>query len=426
MSSPLHFDVLTDKQYRPMEGDFIIRLALRMSVSDMAETLPLNLCLLIDCSYSMKGEKMDKAREAAKSLVEHLREDDLLTVITFSSDADILIDKMKMSPSKKSNAVSVIDAVRHSGVTRMDLGLDAAYHTFMESKDDFMPVLLLLSDGAPTDKNGNLLDDMEHDTLYQAISAAFKENGITTSTVGLGDASQCLAPFLEACGEKGGGVFYHARNAQDLVDQFMEELNRVKATAISDVKFVLSDVLGKIRKAAAVHPDVRGLDAPGVVGDRFELEGGSLQKGEDHAFLVEIVTPSFPGDNEKRILCQVKAEYRLEGEEREDEVMPVIIEYTNDENLIQKAAHPEVEKYKDMYKVFIQTQKAAENIRAGADPKKTQALIQSAAKTTKKLGLSKQTKQLEELSSKVEDRSVTEDDITKTSVSSRKTKVLGK
>ena len=34
MSTKLRFDVLTDKAYRPTAGEFVVRLACRMSVSD--------------------------------------------------------------------------------------------------------------------------------------------------------------------------------------------------------------------------------------------------------------------------------------------------------------------------------------------------------------------------------------------------------
>jgi len=81
MNNSLQFDVLTDKQYRPMEGDFIVRLALRLSVSDLAETLPLNLCLLIDHSGSMEGDKIEKAKDAAKQLIENLVNGDVLSII---------------------------------------------------------------------------------------------------------------------------------------------------------------------------------------------------------------------------------------------------------------------------------------------------------------------------------------------------------
>jgi len=425
MNNPVQFEVLTDKQYRPMQGDYIIRLALRMYISDLAETLPLNLCLLIDCSGSMMGDKIEKAREAAQSMVSALRQEDLLTVITFSTDAETLIDSQPMTPDAQDAALNTISAIRIQGITRMDSGLIAAYTSLEKNKGNYMPILLMLSDGAPTDSYGNMLDEAGREKLYHTISAAFKANGITSSTVGLGQAEHCLAPFLEKCGEKGGGVFYHAPSAQDLLDQFMEELKRVKATAISDVKFILSDMAGHIRKAAAVYPDVRVLDPPATRHDRFQLEGGALQKGEEHAFLVEIVTPSFDGGSPKKPLCQVRAEYTMEDAMHQSDTQPPLIEYTDDENLIRKAGHPEVEKYKAMYMSFVQTQKAFQNIRNGDDPKKTQTLLKSAAKTTKRLGLSKQTKLLEELSDKVAGQSVTEDDITKTSVSSRKTKVLG-
>ncbi|CAN2045056.1 Ca-activated chloride channel homolog [Candidatus Magnetomoraceae bacterium gMMP-1] len=422
MNSPLNFEVLIDKQYRPMEGDFIIRSALKMSVSDLAETLPLNLCLVIDCSSSMRGEKIKKARESAINLANNLREEDLLTVVAFSSEPEVLVERL--AGSDRNSILDTINSISYGGVTRMDLALESAYEVLNKSTGDYMPILILLSDGAPTDDMGNLLEESEKDKLKDKISAAFKLSSITTSTVGLGNASQCLASFLEVCADSGAGKFYFAMTPEVLADRFNEELQRVKATAISEVKFTFSDLFGKIRKAALVHPDVRELELFQLSENSFEINGGTLQKGEDQIFLTEIITPSHLRDIDKKLLFNVKAIYSLEGEEYELEGQSPVIEYTNDEDLLQKSGHSEVEKYKDMYKVFIQTQKAAQDIRSGADTKKTQILLQSAAKTTRKLGMSKQTKLLETLGNKVANGTATENDITTTSVGSRKTKVL--
>ncbi|MCP4347975.1 MAG: VWA domain-containing protein [Desulfobacterales bacterium] len=426
MDNLLQFDVVADKQYRPVEGEFVIRLGLRISVSDLAETLPLNICLLIDSSTSMAGERIQKTKDAAKSIVSNLREDDLLSVVSFSTKPELVVDSKIISSDVKNHAMSAIDALRADGVTRMDLALETAYNIFnKENRDNYMNVLLVLSDGAPTNDEGYHLKQDGLENIADMISKTYVKDKVKTSTIWLGQAKPKFSDFLETCADKGGGKFYHAETEQVLIERFMEELNRIIITAISDVKFIFSDVHGKIRKSAAVYPDVRELDDPKQVKDGFEIEGGALQKGEEHVFLTEIITPPYSGDTDKKVLCQIIMKYLSRGKEHIIQGKPVFIEYTDDEDLLQKDDHPDVSKYKDQYMQGVLTQKANQLQRQGGDSKKTKMYYENAAKLTRKLGNIKQTRKLEEIVDKISTgTAVTEDDIIAASVGSKKTKVL--
>ena len=424
MSDPMQFEVIQDKEFRPTEGSFVIRTAFRLAVPESAKTLPLNLCLLIDRSGSMSGAKIARAKEASGKLVSGLNSDDVVSLITFSDDTEVLVEQVKADADGKDRVLGAIDTINPGGTTRMDRGLDAARDVLSKQLGDFMPVLLMLSDGAPTSDTGAVLDAAGLAEIQQKFADFFTQGGLTSSTVGLGDARQCMADFLETAAEKGGGVFYPAVSPEKLAERFMEEYNRVRSTAVSDVRFFVSDILGKIRKATAVYPDVREITPYDSPKGETVLDGGALQKGDAHVFLVEIVTPEYSGGAAKQMLCNVRAKYRMEGRDFEASANPPLVEYTDEENLLRKEGHPEVEKYKAMYTAFIQTQRAAQNIRSGVDSKKTQKLLESAAKTTKKLGMAKQTKILEDLKDKVAQGAATENDIVAASVDSRKTKVM--
>ena len=151
-----------------------------------------------------------------------------------------------------------------------------------------------------------------------------------------------------------------------------------------------------------------------------------MQKGEEHVFLLEIITPEQP-DQTKKKLCEVGVHFRYEGENQSLAGGPVLLEYTGDEQLLKKPGHELVERYKALYAAFIQTKKAAVNIRAGGDSKKTKVLLQSAAKTTKRLGMAKQTKLLNDMADTLTSGgTVPENELTRMTVASRKTKVLSR
>lgn len=423
MSANVRFDSLCDKVYRPTHGDFVTRLALRMSISDLAEVLPLNICLLIDRSNSMRGAKIDAARSSARSLVEVLRPGDRFSLIAFSGSADVLLKRVDMDDFGKEQAQQAISSIQPSGVTRMDLALSQGYE-LLDGGPDFMNMLWLLSDGAPTNQAGYVLKGDDLDGLRASIGEALAEHAIVTSTVGLGDAADCLAPFLESCAEYGQGVFYHEKDPDNLAERFLEEFDRVKATAVSDARFVLENLDGRVRKAAAIYPDLRELQARSDDNGALVLDVGGLQKGEEHAFLLEIVT-SGAGEPARRKLCDVSVSYRADGAVHQEKGQATIIELTEDEALLNKPGHEDVEKFKSMYTAYQQTRFAADNVRSGGDAKKTRALIESAAKTTRRLGMTKQTKLLNAMAESLDGGgSLNENQLTEMSTATRKTKVL--
>ena len=52
--------------------------------------MPLNLCLVLDRSTSMKGARLQQVKEAARYIVDQLGDNDILSVISFSDRAEIV------------------------------------------------------------------------------------------------------------------------------------------------------------------------------------------------------------------------------------------------------------------------------------------------------------------------------------------------
>ncbi len=423
MTPKIRLQVLTDKEYRPIEGDFIIRMTLKLGVSDTAEVLPLNLCLLIDKSISMAEQgRLEKARESACELIRELEEGDFLTLISFGSGVEVLAEQVPITTTSRRLALEAVQGLHAGGATRLDLALAKAIDIVSRNTADHMNALLVLSDGTPTDSGGYMLPPEEQTAMSRAIAEAFGQHKITTSTIGLGDAADCPAEFLEECAEKGGGIFYHADQSGNLRDRFFEAFQRVKSMAVSDATFEISNLHGSVRRATAVYPDIRELALP-EAGTSWSIEAGSLQRGEEHAFLIEIVTPC--GDPGRRKLCDVSVSYRMDGVRQTLAGAMPLIEYTEEESLLSKQGHPEVERYKGMLTAFIQTRRANQMLRSDADPGKTRVLLQSAAKTTRRLGMSRQTRLLEDMAQRLEDgQSVSANELTAVAVASRKTRIL--
>jgi Ca-activated chloride channel family protein len=55
------------------------------------QRLPVNLGLVIDRSGSMRGDRLEKAKEAALMVVDSLGSDDILSIITYDSSVEVLV-----------------------------------------------------------------------------------------------------------------------------------------------------------------------------------------------------------------------------------------------------------------------------------------------------------------------------------------------
>src|ERR1044071_7492276 len=53
--------------------------------------LPLNLCLVIDRSSSMRGDRLNQVKEAAGKIIDQLGQDDYFSLVVFNDRADVVV-----------------------------------------------------------------------------------------------------------------------------------------------------------------------------------------------------------------------------------------------------------------------------------------------------------------------------------------------
>ncbi len=213
---------------------------------------PLNLCLVLDRSTSMTGEKMDLAKAAAIRIVEMLRPEDLFSLVVFSDRAEVLISAGYRRDPKQTQ--SRIQAIQPAGATEILRGLEAGIDSLRRGYDpNHGNHLILLTDG-------HTYGD-ELACLKLATSAA--RMGITLSGFGIG--SDWNDAFVdELVGRTGGNSTYILR------PQEIEDLLARKFEALT--KTLIDDVVLKPQASEGVEL---------TYGFRIQPEGGPLRLEED-------------------------------------------------------------------------------------------------------------------------------------------------
>ena len=193
------------------------------------ERLPLNLSLVIDRSGSMNGEPLDEAKRCASMLVDRMNENDRLSVVTYESDAEVLVASQPVS--HKEHFKSQINSIRPGGMTALYDGWSlGAEEVAKNSNGNFISRVLLLSDGQA---NQGLTDDV----VIAAHCQKMAEAGVTTSTYGLSEHfNENLMAGMASAGQ---GQAHYGQTAEDLIDPFKEEFDLLEAVLLRRIRLRL-------------------------------------------------------------------------------------------------------------------------------------------------------------------------------------------
>jgi Ca-activated chloride channel family protein len=174
---------------------------------------PLNLCLVLDRSTSMQGERMDTIKSSAVEILRQLGKEDYLSIITFSDRADTLYPA---GPVENRAAIEArIQMIQAGGGTEIFRGLEAGYaqarSRYSEGRTNH---ILLLTDGRTYGDEAACLRLADQAASY----------GISISGLGIG--SEWNDAFLDHLAARtGGSSAYLSR--PDEIKRFMT--NKVRS-----------------------------------------------------------------------------------------------------------------------------------------------------------------------------------------------------
>ena len=274
---------------------------------------PLNVSLVIDQSGSMQGAPIEAAKGAAAHIVQNLRRKDRLSVVTYADQAHVIIPGQQAED--RHTMLDAINRIRPGGCTALHDGwLAGAEQAALMRQPGETARVILLSDGC-ANRGEMRVDFLSHDAARMA------ENGITTTTCGLG---QHFDEFLMlSMARAGQGSAYYGERAEDIIEPFHEELlllenliakrlrlslvpgDGVELTLFNDyqqqnMRYILPDLaaggeawaLVKLKFAETDHPEHNRLLLTSDI--NFEsIEGEQLQAGPARLRLPKLPANAF-------------------------------------------------------------------------------------------------------------------------------------
>jgi len=208
---------------------------------------PLNICLLIDRSTSMKGANLDIVKATAKQILRRLRPQDIFSLVTFSDRAETIIPSTQNGDLFKLEAR--IQMLQTSGGTEIFNGLIAAFTEVKRSfKSTIVNHIILLTDGRTYGDENQCLE---------LADQAIKE-GIGISGLGIG--SDWNDSFLDELARRTGGSSFYVSHPHDIQQLLMEKFDHLGQIYAEDITIEFQKIKNiELNYAFRLQPELGSL-----------------------------------------------------------------------------------------------------------------------------------------------------------------------
>lgn len=279
-SSPIHVTPTYSRHAIPKINEtqviyLLLEIADNLVTTKAKPAPPINLCIVIDHSTSMQGERMDNVKSTAVELVRQMRPEDILSIVTFSDRAEVL-----QPASKRPNLAAVetqIQMLRAGGGTEIFRGLEAGFLEVRRYLNrSYINHIILITDGQTYG------DQEQCMTLAQQASAA----GVRFTALGIG--TEWNDKFMDRLTAATGGVSQYIAHPWEIRHFLQERFTQLNKTVAE--KVVLNASCGQsvsISYAFRLSPD------PAPLETEMPLLLGSIPKDGQISMLIELLVTPF-------------------------------------------------------------------------------------------------------------------------------------
>ncbi|MEE9441432.1 MAG: VWA domain-containing protein [candidate division Zixibacteria bacterium] len=243
---------------------------------------PSNLVFLIDVSGSMNNpKKLPLLKKAFKLLVNHIRQDDRIAIVTYSGRARLVLPS---TPGYRGEEIiRAIDRLHADGSTAGAAGIELAYR---EAWDNFIDGgnnrVVLATDG---DFNVGVSSTSE---LVRMIEEK-RRSGIFLSVLGFGTGN-LKDSRMEQLADKGNGYYAYVDNLREAKRVMIREMNGTLHTIAKDVKMQVEFNPAHVKAYRLIGYENRILDKRDFNNDR--RDAGDIGVGHSVTALYEIIPNS--------------------------------------------------------------------------------------------------------------------------------------
>jgi len=273
--------------------------------------LPLNLCLVIDRSSSMRGERLAQVKDAATRIVDQLGQDDHFALVVFNDRADVVIPAQRVL--KKPDLKAAIGQIDAAGGTEMAQGMALALQEVQRPLlTRGISRILLLTDGRTYGDESRCVE----------IARRGQARGIGLTALGIG--TEWNEDLLETMTASENSRAQYIATAQDVVAVFADELKRLHAIFAQQVQLRVEGRPGaQLRSLDQVRPFIAPVTLAEEADRRWTANLGDWPDTGVQGFLLEVIVPALPAGDHP--LLKLTLRYNLPAANLRDQVREDVI-----------------------------------------------------------------------------------------------------
>ncbi|WFB36463.1 VWA domain-containing protein [Kiritimatiellota bacterium B12222] len=295
-----------------------------------AERPPVNLCIVMDYSGSMQGNKMEQARQAALEALSRLGAQDIFSLVIYDTHVETLIPAGALKDQRR--ARELIQSIRPSGNTNLFGGVSQGASELRKAVGDhaegMVHRMILLSDGLANvgpSSPGEL----------GRLGTSLQKEGISVTTIGVGiDYNEDVMTSLS---QRSDGNTYFVENENDLARIFNEELGDVLSVVARNVRI-------KINCPENVKP-IRSIGRDATIrGQSVEVDFNQLYGSQERFLLLEVEVPATAADIELPLLSAAIQYRNLFSEQDETQSLALNAQFSKRADVVQASYNEAVGK----------------------------------------------------------------------------------
>ncbi|MBO1054882.1 MAG: VWA domain-containing protein [Dolichospermum sp. DET73] len=354
--------------------------------AEFEQSLPLNLCLILDQSGSMSGEPMNIVIQAVEQLLDQLKVGDRISIIGFAGTSGVIIPN-QIIQDIESIKTQLRAKLKAAGGTVIAEGLSLGITELLKGTKGAVSQAFLLTDGHGD--NGLQIwkwqiGPNDNKRCLQLAKKAAKLN-LTINTLGFGD--DWNPDLLEKIADAGGGTLAYIENPEQAVTQFARLFRRVQSVGLTNAHLLLSLVpavrLAELKPVAQVAPDTIELPVETDANGTLMVRLGDLMKDTERVVLANIYLGQLPEG--KQVIGHIQIRYDDPSLNKEGLLSPLVPIYANFTKTYEPALNSQVLNSILLLAKYRQTQLAEAKLELG-DRLGAATMLQTAANTALQIG----------------------------------------
>lgn len=277
---------------QPQLFEAIIRLTPNATIT---QTTQLNLCLVLDTSGSMGGDKIDNVKEASKMVVDMMNPGDYLSIIAFSLRPTVITPCQQIKDRESVRIKSAIDSIYAGGSTNMADGLAVGLEEVKKALGKGNSQIILLTDGHADEQDA---------TFVMARMSHQVEVPIACMGVGRDWDEE----FLTEIAKITGGICDWIDDPSKVNKIFQRQVQDMQATMIAKSQLTIKVSAGfEIKQLWRFKPAIEQLE-PARLSDReFSFQTSSIDK-DGMILYLKGQLPSRPAGEFRMASCTINGD----------------------------------------------------------------------------------------------------------------------